>query len=147
MPGRRATTSKMNKSQNSQLDTMKSIESPGPGQYNIKGAIGEGPKSSLSYRYKTDIEAKESNQKPGPGSYAPTVDSISKKAPNFKIGTSTREKYYLHEKFKYNLPPPNIYDPQFERLKQASPATSFGYGDRSKLNKTFTAPGPGNYMI
>lgn len=76
MPGRRATTSKMNKSQNSQLDTMKSNESPGPGQYNIKGAIGEGPKSSLSYRYKTDIEAKESNQKPGPGSYAPTVDSI-----------------------------------------------------------------------
>ena len=45
------------------------------------------------------------------------------------------------------LPPPNIYSPKFDRVKQAAPATSLGYGSRSSMNKTFTAPGPGNYMV
>jgi len=75
------------------------------------------------------------------------VEPVIKNAPQFKIGTSTRDKYYLKDKFKMELPPPNIYTPKFDRVRQAAPATSLGYGTRSSMNKTFTAPGPGNYLI
>jgi len=42
---------------------------------------------------------------------------VIKKAPTFKIGSSTRDKYYLKDKFKYELPPPNIYNPKYERIR------------------------------
>jgi hypothetical protein len=119
---------------------------PGPGAYEIKGVIGnEGPKRSLAGRFKIDLTAKELNQKPGPGAYSPSVNCSIKQSPAFKVGTSTREKYYLKDKFKYELPPPNIYDPDFHKVKQRSPATGLGYGDRSSFSKTFQSPGPGAY--
>ena len=30
-------------------------------------------------------------------------------------------------------------------VKESSPATGFGYGERQKLNKSTMIPGPGNY--
>jgi hypothetical protein len=56
-----------------------------------------------------------------------------------------REKYYLADKFKHELPPPNIYDPDFKKVSQKAPATGFGYGERSSMSKSFIAPGPGTY--
>jgi hypothetical protein len=41
----------------------------------------------------------------------------AKTSPKFKMGTSIREKYYLKDKYKYELPPPNIYNPAFEKVK------------------------------
>jgi hypothetical protein len=89
---------------------------------------------------------KEHAMKPGPGQYAPEISSVTRASPNYRIGTSTRDKYYIKEKFMFDLPPPNNYDPHFERTKRNAPATGFGYGERSFLNKTFNAPGPGNYQ-
>lgn len=85
--------------------------------------------------------------KPGPGQYAPEIKQVIKASPNFRIGTSTREKFYLQDKYKYELPPPNNYSPKFEHTKRNAPATGFGYGDRAFLNRTYTSsmPGPGNY--
>lgn len=88
---------------------------------------------------------KEQVLKPGPGQYMPDMKPVIKTAPNFRIGTSTREHFYLKDKYKHQLPPPNIYEPKFDRTRRNAPAAGFGYGDREFLNKTFNSPGPGNY--
>jgi Sperm-tail PG-rich repeat len=119
---------------------------PGPGAYEIKSVIGnEGPKRSLAGRFKIDLQAKELNYKPGPGQYTPSVNFAIKQSPNYKIGTSIREKYYLKDKFIHDLPPPNIYNPNYEKIKSKAPATGLGYGERSAMSKTFASPGPGAY--
>lgn len=91
------------------------------------------------------MQAKELGYKPGPGQYTPSVNFAIKQSPQFKIGTSVREKYYLKDKFKYELPPPNIYNPKIDGVKSKSPATGLGYGERSAMSKTFNSPGPGAY--
>ncbi|CDW79820.1 UNKNOWN [Stylonychia lemnae] len=146
---RRATTS--HESTKSKRDGQINSSSilPGPGQYELRSIVGnEGPKNSLSYRYKVDQKAKEDLLKPGPGQYAPELNQVIKQSPNYKIGTSKRESYYLKERDRTLLPPPNVYRPQFEKIKRNAPSTGFGYGDRGYLNKTFTdtIPGPGNYQ-
>lgn len=119
---------------------------PGPGAYEIKGVIGnEGPKRSLAGRFKIDLQAKELLSKPGPGQYTPQVSYSVKQSPNYKIGTSVREKYYLKDKFIHELPPPNIYNPNYDKVKNKSPSTGLGYGERSVMSKTFMSPGPGQY--
>lgn len=119
---------------------------PGPGAYEIKGVIGkDGPQRSLAGRFKIDLVAKELNYKPGPGQYTPQINFATKQSPNYKIGTSSREQYYLKDKFKYELPPPNIYNPAFEKVKNRSPATGLGYGERAAMARTFAVPGPGTY--
>ena len=61
-----------------------------------------------------------------------TFDHFSAKtSPNYRIGSSLREKYYLADKYKHALPPPNIYDPDFQKTRSKAPATGFGYGERS----------------
>ena len=122
------------------------LSSPGPGQYNIKSAIGDqGQKNTISGRFKIDLTMKEVRLKPGPGEYTPQTRVTLKTSPGFRVGTSIREKYYLKDKYKYELPPPTSYDPKLETIKRTSPAAGFGYGGRSFMNKTFTAPGPGAY--
>ena len=83
--------------------------------------------------------------KPGPGQYSPTSSVGLKSSPNYRIGSSLREKYYLADKFKNDLPPPNIYDPDYKKVTKKAAATGFGYGERSSMSKTFVAPGPGTY--
>ncbi len=105
---------------------------PGPGTYNLKQVVGnEGPKRSLAGRFKVDLTAKELGYKPGPGQYSPNASFSAKASPNYRIGSSLREKYYLQDKFKHELPPPNIYNPDFQKTKHKAPATGFGYGERT----------------
>lgn len=105
---------------------------PGPGAYEMYGIIGkDGPRKSLAGRFKIDLTAKELATKPGPGQYSPKSILSTNQTPNYKIGTSLREKYYLSDKFIHELPPPNIYDPAFEIGRIKAPATNFGYGERS----------------
>jgi len=119
---------------------------PGPGSYNLKGIIGtEGPRRTLAGRFKIDLNAKELNQKPGPGQYTPQLNPAQNKSPNYRIGSSIREQYYLKDKFKYELPPPNIYNPSYEKTRHKAASTGFGYGDRPGMSRTFIAPGPGQY--
>lgn len=51
----------------------------------------------------------------------------------------------MKDKFKYELPPPDKYNPDFNKISKKSPATGFGYGYRPGMNKTFNVPGPGAY--
>jgi len=119
---------------------------PGPGAYEIKPVVGqEGPKKSLAGRFKIDLTAKELAYKPGPGQYTPHTNFSAKASPNYRIGTSTREKYYLKDKFIHELPPPDSYNPDYLKTRQKAPATGFGYGERSSMSKTFSIPGPGQY--
>jgi hypothetical protein len=82
---------------------------------------------------------------PGPGSYTPSVRMSLKTSPKFKIGSSTRDKFYLKDRLKLELPPPNSYNPSIDFVKKASPATGFGYGNRNILSRSFNIPGPGSY--
>ena len=108
---------------------------PGPGQYDIRTTIGaEASKKTMAGRFKVDLVAKEHNQKPGPGQYSPNSSIIQKNATEVKIGTSSREQYYLKDKYKYQLPPPNVYNPKMGTVIKNSPSTGFGYGDRPSLN-------------
>eukprot|EP00347_Sterkiella_histriomuscorum_P007720 403347820 len=140
---RRATTSQ-NSVKNIKGDF---IGAPGPGQYEFKSIIGnEGHKKTLSYRFTHDLTTKEHNMKPGPGQYAPEIMPVIKSSPKYRIGTSTRDNFYLKDKFIHELPPPNGYHPKYENTRRNSPSTGFGYGNRSFLNRTFEMPGPGNYQ-
>jgi hypothetical protein len=56
-----------------------------------------------------------------------------------------RAQYYLKDKQKYEGPSPNIYNPDFTKISSKAPSTGLGYGERSPMAKTFTAPGPGTY--
>lgn len=67
----------------------------------------------MSGRFKTELTDKEDCFKPGPGHYTPSVRMVIKNSPEFRIGTSIREKYYLQDKYKYELPPPDSYNPKF----------------------------------
>ena len=91
------------------------------------------------------MQTKELLTKPGPGQYEFDANVTLKSSPEYRIGTSIREKYYLKDKYKFELPPPNNYNPTVNFVKKASPAAGFGYGERSSMNRTFTAPGPGTY--
>ena len=105
---------------------------PGPGAYDMLGIIGkDGPMKSLAGRFKIDLTAKELATKPGPGQYSPKSIYSTQQSPNYKIGTSVREKYYLKDKLIHELPPPNIYDPAYEKTRIQAPSTGFGYGERS----------------
>lgn len=73
------------------------------------------------------------------------MNVTAKASPQFKIGSSVREKYYLADKYKYELPPPNIYNPNIDKIKNKSPATGLGYGERAAMSRTFMSPGPGAY--
>ena len=75
------------------------VNVPGPGAYEIKQVVGnEGPKRSLAGRFKIDLVSKELSFKPGPGQYSPSGNVSQKTSPNYRIGSSLREKYYLADK-------------------------------------------------
>jgi Sperm-tail PG-rich repeat len=74
------------------------------------------------------------------------VNLSVKQSPNYKMGTSVREKYYLKDKYKHDLPASNIYNPNYEKTRSKAPATGLGYGERSVMSKTFASPGPGTYQ-
>lgn len=51
----------------------------------------------------------------------------------------------MKDKFKHELPPCNTYTPNYNGVKQKSPATGLGYGERPAINRTLMSPGPGAY--
>ena len=52
----------------------------------------------------------------------------------------------MKDRYKFELPPANLYNPQKEKVLPCAPATSLGYGERNHImSKSFNAPGPGSY--
>ena len=116
---------------------------PGPGTYDsvtLPSASSQG--KSIAKRYS---EAKTSNQfTPGPGAY-PISDYIYPKAPNAKIGKSSRDVEENFRKKFANYPSPDRYNPQ-SKFKAAS--FSFGTGQRHSLSQTnLITPAPNAYSL
>lgn len=89
--------------------------SPGPGAYNLKGAIGyEGPKVAISGKPGTAGSA--TAYVPGPGSYAP-IDMKSK-APSYKLGTAQRGR---EEKEARLVPGPGSYNLADNAIRGSTP--------------------------
>lgn len=90
--------------------------SPGPGAYDIKGRVGsESCSKSLGLKL---VASKTSNQfSPGPGAYMPSPEHVSKKAPTWRIGTSTRDD---KEKAaaRQTRPPPGTHNPNFNSVAE-----------------------------
>lgn len=88
-------------------DSGNASSSPGPGAYNLKGAIGnEGPKVLISGRPGTAGNAAASTLGPGPGSYMP--GDVKSKAPSYRLGTAQRGR---EDREAQLVPGPGSYNP------------------------------------
>jgi hypothetical protein len=94
--------------------------SPGPGAYNLKGAIGnEGPKVVIGGRPGTAGSGTAGNATvnvPGPGSYAP-ID-IKSKGPSYRLGTAQRGR---DEKEARLVPGPGSYNLEDNAVRGSTP--------------------------
>ena len=111
-------------------------EVPGPGTYQIPNALSN-PSYSMAGR-KAD---KKPDNFPGPGTYEPSLHTISKysAAPTCKIGTSTRDGFGFNE-----VPGPGTYSAG--EIRPHSSAPVIGTSKRPDLNPN-SNPGPGTYEV
>ena len=92
--------------------------SPGPGAYNMKSAIGnEGSRVIICGRPQT--AGNSAAYVPGPGTYLPT--DIKSKAPAYRLGTEQRGKI---DKEARLIPGPGSYEP----MDKATRGTAPGWG-------------------
>lgn len=112
---------------------------PGPGSYNFKERIGEGP--SYAIRPKTAVTSGEGGGKgsPGPGQYNPRIND--KRPPTATIGRELRDSDYTTTR---HVPGPGAY--MYSRELTSKPSHVFGTEKRSS-NKKSGIPGPGYYKI
>ena len=145
---------------------------PGPGQYNIRSKVFEGPKYTMSIKsksqrdsnspgpgeYNLSMNDKESSSKytmgiklrnikkfitPGPGNY--NIRSLNKSsAPSYSFG---KEKKRGPENLNsIYVPGPGNYDNSAEKVLESNPKFSFGKNKRGYLEK-YDTPGPGDYEL
>lgn len=118
---------------------------PGPGAYDVKGKVGtESTGKSLGMRIKQASTSQYFN--PGPGAYHASPENVLKKAPTWRIGSSTRddrEKAILRQK----MPPPGSHNPIFDSVAYKSAVWSFGSSTRPPLNNVRNVPGAGTYDL
>ena len=112
---------------------------PGPGAYEHKTEVGEGPKVSLSSKRN---ESKPLKGVPGPGTYDPKKEAISEKKPVVTIPLASRGTNTNQSKF---APGPGAYTTA--DIKSKGPSFSIGTGSRSNFINVRGGPGPGNYNI
>lgn len=110
---------------------------PGPGSYNQKPKLGEGPKYAI--RPKTAVILREAG--PGPGQYEPKAGSVKKRPPSAVIGHQARDAEFVAQ--TKASPGPAAY--MQSRALTARPA--YGFGTAKKLQLTNDVPGPGTYRI
>ena len=118
----------------------------GPGSYDAKLFIGfEGKKNSLSPRLNDNFQEKEQKTKPGPGYYDSNPQTLLKKPPAFKIGTSQRAVSV--PKSRLDIPDPSTYNPNDSFVKAGSSSFGFGTSNRPGIapGKSQDVPGPGQY--
>lgn len=143
---------------------------PGPGNYEISGAIEEGLKKKRGVSIKMRGQsANLPKEMPGPGSYDLNVDLIKKRDQSVKIGKNPRFRTELEEGCKSS---PGQYEPKilerksnlvfgkdlrFKEVRNDSPAPGqydpqppaksikFTMRPKTSISKFNDAPGPGQY--
>lgn len=110
---------------------------PGPGSYNFKERIGEGP--SYAIRPKTAVTSGGKGS-PGPGQYNPRIND--KQPPTATIGKELRGSDYTTTR---HVPGPGAY--MYSRELTSRPSHVFGTEKRSSNKDRLGIPGPGYYKI
>jgi hypothetical protein len=109
---------------------------PGPGVYDYKSVITEGPKFSLKGR----IRLVQKPQAPGPGEYDPKTPSFDK---TFTHSFTKEQRLLPDRKEKENSPGPGAYQVNHELN---STGVKFGSEPRAK-SAISAVPGPGTYSL
>lgn len=115
---------------------------PGPGSYEIKGAINTNKGVTITSRKDTQA-LKEASKIPGPGSYDPDL-RLKKHYGNVRIGSANRDSL---NKELIKTPGPGAYDARFEAVKNKEPGVKMGTSIRRPLSANPRVPGPGSYEI
>ena len=124
----------------STYDALKAL--PGPGSYEIKGAINTNKGITMISR-KMDQSARETSKMPGPGSYEPDLHT-KKNYGTVRIGTATRDNL---NKELLRTPGPGAYDARIDGVKNKEPAIRMGTSQRRPLSANTRNPGPGAYEV
>lgn len=123
------------------FDDKKSQAIPGPGNYVLRSqafetgkGFGMGLKLKEAHSTKLNV--------PGAGSYDPSPDKITKKAPGYSMGAKLKSELIKDTK----VPGPGAYTGEADKVKQSAPRFGFGSSTRQEIGKTkFQTPGPGTY--
>ena len=118
------------------------LDTPGPGEYNLRKNIGEG-----APQYSMRMKDKDSGKRfitPGPGRYNNDDLHTFKRYPSWKIGTSKRDDA-LKKVMREGFPGVGTYQYYDKHLK-SNPKYKFGKQKRYK-DKYNDNPGPGSYHI
>lgn len=119
-------------------------DAPGPGAYEARPAIGEGPKASIHPRH----ENRYDSDVPGPGYYEPVN-------PKHKLVPIHFSKAPKDQSYGKNIPGPGEYNPL---QKEGGPSWSFkapgrdglareSVGSEGRMSARYDSPGPGYYDI
>jgi hypothetical protein len=109
---------------------------PGPGNYNLRDAVGRGPKYSMPGK---GNRGSAKNGNPGPGQYNETMYDKTK-YPSWKIGTGMRDDD-LKRVIREGVPGPGNYD-FVGKNYNVVPKYKFGTERRGYVKKS-DVPGPG----
>ena len=110
--------------------------SPGPGNYNIKGSVGSGPKYGITGRPKT---AKTENEGPGPCAYNPDKNYTKPRPKSAKIGKAKRMSKNID-----NTPGPGQYQNKHKYDKRGG---KIGSATRPSTGVRSDGPGPASYSL
>ena len=125
---------------NKSNDTLSPKNSPGPGSYEVKSYLGEGPRVAIKQRANNDVA--KSLVIPGPGAYEPKLEAIARKYPDIGIGCGKRDDA-IGSNSAANIPGPGYYP-----LNELGTGPKYGFGTgKRQPNKFSDAPGPGHYEI
>ena len=113
---------------------------PGPGNYNLRDAVGRGPKYSMPGK---GNRGNVKNGNPGPGQYNETMYDKTK-YPSWKIGTGMRDDD-LKRVIREGVPGPGNYD-FVGKNYNVGPKYKFGTERRGYVKKS-DVPGPRQYHI
>jgi len=114
--------------------------SPGPGTYEPKSYLGEGPKVSIKQRVNNNVA--KSLTIPGPGAYEPKLEAVARKYPDIGIGYGKRDDA-ISSNSGANIPGPGYYP-----LNELGTGPKYGFGTgKRQLSKLDDVPGPGHYEI
>lgn len=122
-------------------------KTPAPGDYQIKGLIGnDGVSKSMSPKLVDRYAEKQAKQLPGPGQYESHTKNM-KAAPSYGMGSEQRTQPGVN--LKNATPDPGAYNPSHEFSKSKAPGYKIGTENRDAFDtkKHANMPGPGNYEL
>lgn len=118
----------------------RTLQSPGPGNYELKSAAFEQRDKARFFMGIKLEEAKEKISAPAPGAYNPDYTKVVRNLPRFSM-----KKKLNNGEFKSISPGP-VYEVHLKN-KQAAPRFGFGTSTRDNKDMNTISPGPGAYKI